>query len=160
MLAGSVFAKEVSILLKLVDIKAEKTSEAAGDELYFDITQYPNLGRPRSDRIPLYPLHWVSNQLSQAKNVILWEGSLAEGESIKLILSLVEQDNPPWDMDDLLGSAELVLANYQGKLKKEWSIPSFVTAKTVEMKKKASPQRYIFKGDNSRYDVALVVEQK
>ncbi len=158
---GIIHSKEIHSVVKLTDMRVEKTSDAGGDNLFFTITQYRSGGGKQEERIPIYPLHWLSRQLSGVKRVILWEGDIQEGESVKLICSLIEQKFPPWDLDDfMIGSAELVLANQKGKLKKKWSISAFEEKGEVEIQKLANPQRYIFKGAGSRYDVAFLVEQK
>lgn len=151
-------AKTLPVSVKLAEIKAEKTSEKKGDELYFHVTKYSNLGHSVESRIPIFPEHWLSKQLNKVKNVEIWKGSLKEGESIKLIISLLDQDLPPWDADDLLGSAQLMLSNQKGKLKTEWVVPVFEETEEVEMLKPGKPQHYLFKGAGSLYDVAFSVE--
>jgi hypothetical protein len=153
-------AKEITVAVNLVDIKTEKPSEARGDEIYFHLTKYSSLGTSKEERLPVFPLHWLSKQTNSIKNVVLWQGLLQEGESVKLIISLLEEDLPPWDADELLGSAQLTLTNKSGKLTKEWTIPVFEETQEVEMLKVAEPQRYVFKGDNAIYDVAFHIDQK
>ena len=154
-------SKEIYPVVKLADMKVEKASDAGGDNLFFLVTQSRQAAKPQEERIPIYPLHWLSKQLSGVKNVILWQGPLKEGESIKLTYSLIEQKFPPWDLDDfMIGSAQLILSNQKGRLKKEWSVPDIEEKTEVEIQKLANPQRYIFKGAGSRYDVAFLVEQK
>lgn len=161
LLSGFALAKEMQIIVKMTDIQAEKRSEARGDELYFNITQYSNFKDKLESRIPEYPMHWLSKQLTSLKNVVLWQGELKERERIRLVLSLLDQDLQPWDLDDAIGAAEVHLLNQKGKLKIQWGVPKFdKNNKEVEMLKRAVPQRYVFKGDGSRYDVAFSVEHK
>ena len=159
-LIGIAEAKEIKVEVKLTDIKAIKTEEKGGDELYFDTIEYSSLGHSKEARIPAKPLHWLSSQLSGVKNVVLWQGTVQDDESIRVILTLVEQDLEPWEVDDMLGSIQLNLANKSGKLTKEWIVPVFEETDEVEMLKKGDPQRYLFKGDGAKYEVAFKVDQK
>jgi len=155
------YTKEIYSVVKLTNMRVERTSDAGGDNLFFLITQARAEHKPQEERIPIYPLHWLSKQLAGTRNIVLWEGEIKEGESIKLVYSLIEQKFPPWDLDDLMiGSAELILSNHKGKLKKVWRVPNIEEKSEVEIQKLANPQRYIFKGAGSRYDVAFLVEQK
>lgn len=153
-------AKDLSVTVKLVEIKSEKNQESKVDELYFHTTMYSSLGKNTEGRVPVFPMHWPSKQLSKVNNVVLWQGRLKEGESIKLMISLLEQDLPPLEADDVLGSAEIKLSNQNGQLKKEWLIPIFEEKKEVEMLKPGDPQRFLFKGAGALYTVAFRVEQK
>ncbi len=150
-------AKEFPVVVKLHTIKAERTLNAKGDDLYFEVTQFPTEGEPGDSRIPLYPLHWLSNQLDEVKDLVLWTGVIKEGESTKLTLSLVDQEIPPWEPDDLIGGAQLILKNAKGELNKAWSVPPFAKAKEVELINGTYPQRFVFKGDGSLYDVSFSV---
>jgi hypothetical protein len=163
--SGFLFAddiqQDIQVAIKMVGITVEKTADKGTDNLFFNITQYSNLKRGGESRIPKYPKHWLSKQLLGLKNVVLWDGKIERGESLKLILALMEQDFPPWDLDDAIGAAEVNLLNQNGRLKVQWGVPQFEKNKPeVEMLKHAVPQRYIFKGAGSRYDVAFSVEQK
>lgn len=161
LVSNPVMAKEIKVVLKLSSVQAEKTEEKKGDDVYFSITEYSSLGHSKEDRVPVSPAHWLSKQLSGVKNIPLWEASLKENEEVKLIISLNEQDFPPWDVDDLLGSAQLSLKNHAGKLEKEWSIPVFEETKEVEIQHPFSnPQAYLFKGAGAQYRVAFFVEEK
>ncbi len=159
--SGFLFAKEIQVVIKMIGITVEKTADKGVDDLFFNIRQHSNLKGDSENRIPEYPKHWLSKQLSSLKNVVLWDGKIEQGESLKLVLSLMEQDFPPWDPDDAIGAAEVSLLNQNGRLKIQWGVPKFEkNNQEVEMLKRAVPQRYIFKGAGSRYDVAFSVEQK
>jgi hypothetical protein len=154
-----VFAKDLSVVIKLHSVEVRKTSEKSGDELYLDVTQYSSLGSSRTDRIPKAPLHWKSSNLAQVKDLSVWEGSLKAQEEVKIILSLVEQDFPPWDLDDLIGSCQLILMNNQGKLETKWGLPVFEEKVEVVMSAKANPQFFVMKGDNSEYNISFSVHE-
>ncbi|HXH55432.1 MAG TPA: hypothetical protein VNK03_06815 [Gammaproteobacteria bacterium] len=164
LLSGFLFAndipKDMQVAIKMVGIAVEKAANKDIDNLFFNITQYSNLKKGGEHRIPKYPKHWLSKQLPGLKNVVLWDGKIDRGESLKLILSLMEQDFPPWDLDDAIGAAEVILLNQNGHLKIQWGVPNEKNNQEVEMLKRGVPQGYIFKGTGSRYDVAFSVEQK
>jgi len=153
-------AGELKVVVKLTDIQAKTTVEQAGDDVYFNITQYSSLGNSSQSRVPIYPAHWLSQQLSNVKEVALWEGILKPSESVKLVLALSEQDPKPWDTDYLIGAVTLTIKNKKGRLEHTWDIPVFEEKNEVEMLKNDSPKRYVFKGGRSRYDVAFRVEQR
>jgi len=155
---GEAMAKDLAVTLKLVDIYAEKTADPSGDAVYFNITQYSNLGHSKEGRVPAYPGHWLSKQLPSLKNLTLWRGSLKENESIKLILSLGEQESSAWEVSTSIGAAQLTLENKGGKLKKTWTVPIFEEKEEVEMLKKDDKERFVFKGAGSRYDVGFEIE--
>ena len=153
--------KDLQIVVKMVGIKVKKTADKSVDELFFNIRQYSNLKSKREGRIPAYPKHWLSKQLPSLKNVILWKGKIAQGESLKLVFSLMEQDSPPWDPDDAIGAVEVNLLNQSGRLKSQWTVPKFgKNIEIVEIVKRTVHPQYIFRGANSRYNVAFSVEQK
>lgn len=157
-------AAPLSLVVKLSDIKVEKTSEKKGDEIYFSITEYSSLNRSKETRVPVQPTHWLSQNVDKLKNVVLWQGTIQESEEIKLIISMMEQDSPPWNPDDLIGNAELTIKNEKGTLHKEWKAPIFAETSEVEMKKEPvttvgkEPQRFVFKGEKAHYDVAFDVQ--
>lgn len=158
LLSAEVVAKELTVSLKLVNIRAEKTTELGEDEVYFNITQYSSLGYSNETRIPTYPGHWLSKQLPAVKDLVIWKGVIKENEAVKLIVSLGEEDSLPWDPNDLIGAAQLELENKAGKLQQAWKVPIFEEKEEVEMLKKGKQERFIFKGADSRYDVAFEVE--
>lgn len=152
-------AKEQKIAVYLKSIDAQKTSEKAGDEIYIDITQYSNMGGSKILRVPELPLHWRSKDLAQVKDLKLWEGTVQDNEEFKLIFSVVEQDNPPWDVDELIGSSLLEIENNEGKLKYHWELPVFEDRVEQEMLPGENPKRFIMKGEHSQYAVDFVVKE-
>ena len=89
----------------------------------------------------------------------LWEGLLQNKEAIQLVVSLIEQDMPPWDLDDHIGSVKITLANDNGKLQTKYSIPNFQDQPEVIQPNSKYPL-FILKGDGSQYKVAFEVKQK
>lgn len=154
-----VWSDPISVSVELQSIEVVKTSEKGGDELYIDITQYSNLGESKIDRIPEAPLHWVSSQLDQIKNVPLWKGTIRDNEEMKLFISVVEQDNPPIDVDDLIGTALVMLKNDRGHLKTNFDLPVFEDRANQKTHAGQDPREFIMQGDNSNYKVVLKVNQ-
>lgn len=158
--AEAIPAKALRVVVKLTSIKAEKTTEQGGDELYFNVTQYSSFGRSRTERIPQASGYWSFKYLDKVKDISLWEGLLHDKEEIKLILSVVEQDFPPWDLDELIGGAQLLLKNKEGKLAYEWVVPVFEEQADIEMKTPGLLQEFVFKGAGAVYEVAFTVQEK
>lgn len=168
------WAEDISVAVKLSNIKAEKTVEKGGDEVYVDVTDYSSSGRTENKRIPVNPSHWLSDHLEKVQNVTLWQGNVREKEEIKLIFSVMDQEYPPWVSDELIGGAELILKNEKGKLSAEWKVPQFENEPTIEMKPagnsvkagnsgdsgdSGNSRSYIFKGEGALYDVTFSVEK-
>lgn len=148
-------ADEMKLVLKLDSIEKKDVQEERGDELYFNITEYSSVDAARHYQVPDFPTHWLSPYLENVKDVSLWKKSLIDGESVELIVSLVERDVPPWNVDDLLGSVKLKLKWENNKLQKQWSIPneentSFIDNETNE---------FAFTGDDGNYHLKLHVKQ-
>lgn len=156
-------AKDFDVVVKLTSIKAEKTTEQGGDELYFNVTRYSSLGSFKNDRIPAEPACWSSKALDKLKDIVLWEGVVHDKEEIKLILSVVEQEFPPWDPDELIGGAQLILRNKKDKLEHEWVVPVFEDRSEIEMKAvdpMQNAQVFLFKGAGAVYEVAFSIQEK
>jgi hypothetical protein len=120
------------------------------------------LGASKNSKIPAGDLCWESKNLDKVKDVVLWEGDVQTGEEIKLILSVVEQDFPPWDPDELIGGAQLILTNNKGKFAHEWVKPVFEEEVDIEMKGKRpdGSQIFLLKSAGAIYEVTFAVEQK
>jgi hypothetical protein len=144
------FAKTRMVEVKLIDIEAKHLSERTGDELFFTITEYPSKGNPKILRIPVFPLHWLSKDLNNIRNVLLWKGQIEDDRSVVLILSLMEQDLPLYGVDDHLGSAQVKIVNTKGKLVTTWGQPTFVDQPKVEQTTANTPDYLLF-GGNGEY---------
>lgn len=150
--------KEIQATVTLNSIEAKKLSKKSGDKLYINITESSNLGKTTTTRMPEKPTLSFSKNSAQFKNLILWTGRLKENEEVKLIFSIVEEDFSAWDIDDLIGSAQLILTNKKGHLEKRWELPVF-EENTVMVKKGASPE-FVMKGEHSHYVVSFSLEEK
>lgn len=149
-------AKPHMVEVKLIDMEAKKLTERTGDEIYFTVTEYPNKGNPKILRIPMFPLHWLSKDLKNVNNVLLWQGKIEDDSSVVLILTLLEQDLPLLGVDDHLGSAQVKIVNTGGKLAITWSQPRFVDQPKVEQTKSNAPDYLLF-GGNGEYVVKFKV---
>lgn len=159
LVTGTALAKDIKVAINLETIKAIKLSEKGGDKLYFSITVYPSNGAPTATRVPFFPIHWLSKELDRVKNVTLWEGTFKEAEGAQIIISLVEQDLEPWDVDDPFGSVKITLSNQNGKLQNKWSIPDYHDKTQVtEIGGKGAP-KYDFKGNGGDYQVEFSIKE-
>jgi hypothetical protein len=161
-LGGSVaetLQAEEALQLKLIHLQGEALSEENGDEVYISVTKYSNLSHPEEFRIPSSPNNWFFKRLNEANNVTLWQGNLVQGEEIKLMISIAEQDFPPWDVDDLIGTLQVTLKEVKGRLVEEWRIPTMDGQPKIEDRGPVSGKgrRFILHGDNSRYEAELIV---
>lgn len=112
------------LTLQLTTIEKIHATENQGDELYFSVTEYSSLDRPTHYEVPSFPTHWLSDHLENVKDVTLWSKRLKEGEGITLLVSLIERDAPPWNVDDLIGSIKVKLFQKDGKIEQKMSIPN------------------------------------
>ena len=153
LVGSSAFAKDLSIKLDVLEkIHAQ---EKSGDELYFTVTEFPENKAPRHYRIPSYPTHWMSDYLKNVKNITLWQKSFATCEKTDVLISLVEADLPPWNVDDLLGSVEFKVTCDKGALKTQWSIPNKENTAAILKQDGA----YSFTGDHSEYHTLFKVDE-
>jgi hypothetical protein len=149
-LTNFVLAQDIKVAVKLAKMEAKKTNEKDGDELYFSIVEYSSRAAPTLDRIPMFPTNWLSKNLDNLQDVILWQGTLSTSQSVLLVLSLIEQDVPPWDNDDHIGSVQVKLANKDDKLQVEWGQPQYRDQPKVVQADLAVPRFEMF-GAGARY---------
>ncbi len=146
----SIYADGIMATIRLLQLDGIKSSEKMGDELYFSITEYSSSATPKLNRVPMFPIHWTTKELPQIKNVILWSGEIQANDSVLIILTLLEQDLPPWNADDHIGSAQVKLANKNGKLVAQWGQPDFKDQPKVKQIDGSVP-KFMMYGENSEY---------
>ncbi len=151
-------AKSVKPNVSMIHLKAIKTAEKNGDELYLAVTAYPSDGQPTHYQIPKYPLHWPSAKLDSLKNIKIWQDKLKPGQAVTLIVSLLEQDSPPWNTDDLIGTVRIRMKNKDGQLETSWSMPNRVDAPVSVMTKKGRAEKFDLLGEGSNYQLYLHLE--
>lgn len=152
-------AKDLKVNIQLVSINAIKLSESRGDELYLSITEYPIKLQPKMFRVPSFPLNWASKSLPEIKNINVWQGSLKDNESTLVIISLMEQDIEPFNVDDHIGSVQVKLVNKNGRLDALWGQPSFVDQPKVTQPDVKIPKFMLF-GEDSQYVTLFKVQAK
>lgn len=148
-------AENMKLVVKLDAIERIHAQEQQGDELYFSVTEYSTTGKADHYQVPDFPTHWLSEHLSKVHDVVLWQRPLEKDEAVELIISLVERDVPPWNVDDLFGSVKLKLKWEGTQLKKEWSIPNQSNTTKVDDHVNA----FSLTGDEGEYHLVLKVEE-
>lgn len=156
LVASSPVQAQEEFSVKLTEIQKIKSQEKSGDELYISVTEFPKTGSPRHYQVPSFPTHWLSSYLTSVKDVTLWQKNGQSCEEVKVIFSLVEEDMPPWNLDDLLGSVELNVTCEQGKPVSHWVIPNKANTEQLGTEK----SDFSFTGDNSEYRAKFKFEQK
>lgn len=154
--SANVAAKTYLVTVELDSIKAIKKSERNGDEIYLSITKYSNQSDPAIFRVPQFPMHWLSKELPMVSNIKLWTGEVKEDETVLLIFSLLEQDVPPWNVDDHIGSAKVRITNRDGNILAVWGQPSFVDQPKVIQSEAKYPE-YTMYGDDSEYKIKFKI---
>lgn len=138
--------------LLLDHIKMIKTGESDGDELYFDITVYRAKQPAQYFRLPKQPFHEPSKLVGQFSKVKLWSEPLKVGESVTIIVSLIETDYTPLNPDDLIGLVRVKLKNNAGKLQATWDMPN-QSMPAIDHNDKV--QKFDVKGEGSQYEIYL-----
>lgn len=147
-----------------IDTKYNNTIKKHKDRLYIQVTEYSDITPSKEYRIPMYPKHWLANDLAKLKNILLWQNTIESCENKKLIISLIDQEFPPLENDQSLGSVKLVLCNKNSKkLQVNWDAAGF--KENVQIKKifnKKSPNTIIFsmQGKNGDYLVKFYLTYK
>lgn len=154
-------AKEHRLVLILDKIKAESLSEDRGDEVYLSVSKYSNKGAPEEVRVPDKPRYWQFRKLDSIKNIVLWQGKIASEESLRFDISVVEQDFPPWDIDDLIGTLRVIIQEEKDHLKIQWSIPKMDGQPQID---DLGPVRehghhFVLHGENSKYQAVFLIQE-
>lgn len=146
----------VKFSVELTSIEKIQASEQHGDELYFAITEYSSHGDATHTRVPSYPQRWLSKELEMVKDANLWEAVLESGESLEVILSLIEMDVAPWNVDDLVGTVKLRIQNKDGIIRSDW-INNKRQVKAFGAMNKISKEFHL-KRDDAIYKVILTLK--
>ena len=152
--------QSISPSVQLLSIKAVATAEKYGDELYMTVTSYPSKGKASHYQVPKFPLHWPSEHLGKIRNITLWNGNIDKGQAVELVMSLVEQDTPPWNTNDLIGTIKVKLHNKNGKLESSFSIPNMKQAGTVVKTKYGKATKFEFVGADYKYELVFMLKTK
>ncbi len=146
------FSDEAKIVLK--SVKIESSQEQSGDELYISVTEFPKKQLPQNYQVPTFPTHWLSQYITNVRDVLIWKKDLKDCNDIDLMLTLVEEDVQPWNADDSLGTLKLKLTCQNGKMHGFWVIPDAgIVSKNANQK-----DSFVFSGDKSKYDLQFSFE--
>ena len=142
--------------LELGEIQVVKESEVGGDEVYISVAEYSNYGKPQYHRIPSYPTYWLSRHLTSVKNVHLWHHDLKDGDAVQLIVSVIERDLPPWNVDDLIGAIKVNVNVKDGKTNVTWDHDQFEKeAEVLADDEDPKSPHFTLKGNNSEYKISF-----
>lgn len=150
-------AQSIESKVMLTSVKQIKKTERHGDELYLSVTSFPTKGKAKHKRFPHHPLFWPGRHIAKVKDVKIWKGKLKKDAGVRLLISLVEQDSPPWDIDDEIGSVDLKLHNNNGKLEIEWNRPNRSDGKKLTVKSVGEDISINFSGKGQSYEVSLKI---
>lgn len=153
-IAIPVFAGDLTVALTAAKIRLVKQQEFISDELYFDIAEYTKNGLQQFYRVPKKPLHLSASHLDKIKDFKLWRNTLKEGESMQVVISLIEEDNSPWDLDDLIGVIKLRLQNKEGKLITNWNVLN-TSNNGWSLSKDDKQRRFVLTGSGANYQLDL-----
>lgn len=149
-------AQASDITLKLKTLEVVQQQEEGGDELYISVTEFPSKGKPLHYQVPSFPTHWLSKYLTNVKDIILWKKSSEACEPADLLITLVEEDLVPWNMDDSLGSIELKVECQNGKAVQKWVTTDQRTANKLLDKEGV----FTFDGQGAKYRAEFSLESK
>lgn len=139
-------------------IQFDKTTEASGDELYFNVTAYYDDRSTDHYQIPTAPTHWLSDHLSEVQNVVLWEHDWEGIKGAELVVALTERDAPPWNIDDLIGTVKLKISHQGDRLQTQWNLLA-EQGVTREVEGNPLVREYLMTGDEGRYQIGLHFEE-
>lgn len=125
-------AKSIQANIFLTEIKQIQSQEKH-DEIYFHIIDSDSQHKDSYSEanIPAFVYntdsnsvlvprgshsYWDNSELPEVKSVLLWKKNILNDGAIELLISLVEADTPPWDVDDTLGTVKVVVFNRSGML--------------------------------------------
>ncbi len=150
---------EIKPLLFLHHINVIKASERDGDEVYFDVSVYRSNHAEQYFRIPEKPFHWVSQLVGKLSQVKLWSEPIKEGETVVIIVSLIETDASFIEPDDLIGVMRIKLKNEHGVLQARWTMPNHLEGPVTVPTDHNDIQKFDLRGEGSDYEVFLSIEK-
>ena len=169
------YGKPTPVTLIMSDIEALQVNERSDDELYLAVSVHhsngdfesytmpgkrqPNLGHYAA-RFPANPprqpmLYWHAKALKGVKNIALWQGEIDDKHGAEVVVSLIEHDMPPWNLDDLIGSVKFTVGKRAGHMSAEWRL---LSADAVSSKGKLNlgkRQSFTLKDGEGAYKLTL-----
>lgn len=153
-IGNQAWAQAEHFAVKLHRLESLHAQEKSGDELFISVTEFPMQENPIHYQVPNFPSHWISKYLPNIKDVVVWKKTLKQCEPVDLLISLVEEDLPPWNVNDLLGSVELKIKCVNGKPQEEWLIPDPKNTSKITSESNA----FSFTGKNAEYHAVFKLE--
>lgn len=154
-------AKKLAIPKVILQLDAITIDRLVEDKIYIEITEYSNLHKAKEYRIPTYPKHWLIKDLPKLKNIELWQGAVNKLENIELVVSVVDNDFPPFDSDRPLGSVKLKLENKHNLININWDSANFkepIQIEKISHTKSPNHVKFKMKNQNSEYIIGFVVK--
>lgn len=146
---------ELKPRLVLDHLNVIQAQEKDGDELYFDVSVYRANQAVHYLRVPAKPIHWPSQLMGNISQVTLWSEPLKAGETVTLIVSLIESDALPFNPDDLIGLVRVRLKNAKGVLQTHWGMPNRYNGPAKMAPHSSGTQKFDMQGDGARYNLYL-----
>ena len=159
-LPGLSIAEESAIQaqLKLVQMECIQPTEHGKDEIYFDILTIDKDKKHKSVRVPeTHPLSVPAAKGTTIKNATLLKHPLAAGESVTLIISLLETDHSNYNPDDFIGVAEVTVRNNNGQIETEWAVPKTNYEPHTTMAQSDNKTEFTMTGDGGDYKLIFDV---
>lgn len=144
--------------LYLKAIQAKTQTEVSGDEVYLAITEFSPGGKNRHYTVPQFPLRWPAGALPHIADLALWKTVLGSGESTEVVVSVVEHDTPPWNLDDMIGSIKIKMLNEKGVLKSQWIPIDKEAREQTVIEKEKTVHSYPLRGEGGHYQVDFLLE--
>ena len=158
MASSMVMAADINPTLLVDNVKVIKAQERDGDELYFSISVYRPGKETEYFRVPQAPEHWPSQMMNKVKMVKLWSEPLKDGESVNLVVSLVDSDDSVINPDDLIGSIRVKLSNRDGVLHTEWVLPNTKNKPLASKDQNGEMHNFTLMDNGGDYEVFLSLE--
>lgn len=99
---------------------------------------------------------WTDKTLSDVHNVTLWSRPLTNNTGTQLVISLIEFDTPPWDVDDTLGSIKLNLKNSNNQL--NYRLIPYSNTQLIQQKKISLGRQYTIQFKDGHANYLVVIE--
>jgi hypothetical protein len=106
-------------------------------------------------RLPSKPFHEPSKLIGQFSKVRLWSEPLKVGETVTIVVSLIETDDTPLNPDDLIGLVRVKLKNEAGILQTTWDMPNHQAAAITSKDQSGKVQKFELNGEGSQYELYL-----
>lgn len=161
LMTSVLFAADTSLKPRLLldHLNVIQAQEMDGDELYFDISVYRANKTVEYIRVPAKPEHFPSQLASKLSKIPLWSAPVKEGETVTLLVSLMESDASIFNPDDLIGIVRLQLKNAGGVLQSRWNMPNQGAGFKKLSKHRTGVKKFNLAGEGAHYEVYLSLER-